>query len=213
MRKKKDDITTAHLKICHHCDLVLNIPNISGAKTIRCPRCHSIISKHRNHSLERSFALSVTGLIFFITSNLFPLLSIKTGGLILDASLLSGSIELYKVEHPFLALLVFITTFVFPLVSLVGMIYILTMIKLNRHASIIAPFFRFLRHTAVWSMLEVFLLAIIIAAVKLADTVEVIPGISLYSFSLLVVILAWISATIEPEKIWENSCLTGQPTP
>lgn len=205
MRKKKDDITSAHLKVCHYCDLVQHTPTFSGAKTVRCARCHSVITKHRSNSLERSLALAVTGLIFFIVSNLYPLLSIKAGGLVLDASLLSSSIELYKIDHPFLGLLVLLTTFIFPLLSLLGIIYILTIIKLNRYSTFIPPFFRFLRRTEIWGMLEVFLLALIVAGVKLADMVTVIPGISLYSFFSLIIILAWLNTTLEPEKVWERS--------
>ncbi|MCK5725398.1 MAG: paraquat-inducible protein A [Thiotrichaceae bacterium] len=170
---------------------------------VRCRRCHSVIEKHQDNALERSFILAVTGLIFFIISNLYPLISIKKAGLTVDATLLSSSIELYRIDRPLLALLVLLTTIIVPLFSLMGIIYIFVIIKLKHYSNFTAPFFRFLRRNEIWGMLEVFLLALFVAGVKLADSADVILGISLYSFLALVLVLAWLSATIEPNKIWE----------
>lgn len=203
MHEKRANSELDTLRICHNCDLAQTVPTLVGVKVVRCVRCRSVIEKHQDNALERSFALAITGLIFFIVSNLYPLISIKKAGLTLDATLASSSIELYKIDHPLLALLVLLTTIIVPLFSLLGMIYIFTIIKLKHCSSFTAPFFRFLRSNEIWGMLEVFLLALIVAGVKLADTVEVILGISLYSFLALVVVLAWLNATIEPNKIWE----------
>ncbi len=192
------------LKICHDCDLIQEIPLLGKRKTARCIRCHSILEKHRVNSLNRSLSLAMTGVILFLLSNLFPLLSLKAGGLALDSTLFSTSVELFQIDRPFLAILVFFTTIVFPALSLMGMVYVLGSVKLGHNSHRIGPIFRFLRSTEVWGMLEVFLLAIIVAGVKLGDIAEVIPGISLYSFFMLIVILALLSATLDPDDVWRH---------
>ena len=68
----------------------------------------------------------------------------------------------------------------------------------------IAPLFRFLRSTDAWGMLEVFLLALIVAAVKLVDVAEVVTGISLYAFILLIITLTTLSLTLNPDDVWDE---------
>ena len=199
-----DNSNKTFLKICHDCDLIQEIPVLDEGKVARCVRCRSILKKHHTNSLNRSLALAITGIILFILSNLFPLLSLKAGGLSLDSTLFSTSIELFRIERPFLALLVFFTTIVFPALSLTGMVYVLGSVKIGHQSHQIGPIFRFLRSTEIWGMLEVFLLALIVAGVKLGDLAEVIPGISVYSFFTLIVILALLSSTLDPDDVWQH---------
>ena len=196
------------IRICHDCDLIQEAPLLHQGKTARCIRCNSILERHRINSLNRSLALAITGIILFVLSNLFPLLSLKAGGLELDSNLLSSSIELFRIDRPFLALLVFFTTILFPVVSLAGMVYILGSVKIGHNSRWIGPIFRFLHSTEVWGMLEVFLLAIIVAGVKLGDIAEIIPGTSLYSFFALVVILAMLSSSLDPDDVWQHQEIT-----
>ena len=204
MQGEKHKHTQRVLRICHDCDLIQEIPPLKAGKTARCIRCHSILERHRTNSLDRSLALALTGIILFILSNLFPLLSLKAGGVALDSTLLSSSIELFRIDRPLLSLLVFFTTILFPALSLAGMVYVLGSVKLGHNSQWIGPIFRFLRSTDVWGMLEVFLLAIIVAGVKLGDLAEIIPGISLYSFFALVIILALLSSTLDPDDVWQH---------
>jgi len=192
------------LKICHDCDLIQEIPALKEGTTARCLRCNFILERHRVNSLNRSLALALTGTILFMLSNLFPLLTIKAGGLSLDSTLFSTSIELFRINRPFLSILVFFTTIVFPALSLAGILYLLGSVKLGHNSPWVGPIYRFLRSTEIWGMLEVFLLAIIVAGVKLGDTADIIPGISLYSFFTLVVILALLSSSLDPNDIWRH---------
>jgi len=192
------------LKICHDCDLVQEIPWLGEGKTAHCIRCNAILEKHRVNSLNRSLALAMAGIMLFFLSNLFPLLSLKAGGISLDSTLLSTSLELFHVGRPLLSVLVLFTTIIFPALSLMGMVYVLGSVKIGHESHRIGPVFRFLRSTEIWGMLEVFLLAIIVAGVKLGDTAEVIPGISLYSFFALIVVLALLSSTLDPDDVWQH---------
>ena len=64
--------------------------------------------------------------------------------------------------------------------------------------------FRFLRSTDAWGMLEIFLLALIVAAVKLVDITELNIGVSLYAFLLLIGTLTTLSLTLNPEDVWDH---------
>lgn len=204
MPSEKSKQAHKRLRICHDCDLIQQIPVLQIRQTARCIRCGSVLERHRPNSLNRSLALAITGIILFLLSNLFPLLSLKAQGISLDSTLFSASVELFLIDRPFLAILVFFTTIAFPSFSLSGMVYVLASVKFNYHNKNIGPLFRFLKSTEIWGMLEVFLLAIIVAGVKLGDLAEVIPGISLYSFFALVFVLAFLGKSMNPNDVWEH---------
>jgi len=170
----------------------------------RCQRCKALLKKRHVESLDRSQALAVTGLILFAVANMFPLISLKALGVSQHGTLLSATLALFDAEMPFLGILMLFTTILFPLFSLCGTIYILTSIRINHYSHWIAPMFRFLRSTDTWGMLEIFLLALIVAAVKLVDITEVKVGVSLYAFSLLIGTLTTLNLTLNPEDVCDH---------
>ena len=202
MQKGMSD--TAYLRVCVHCDLVQEIPSLKEGQRVVCGRCKTVLAKHTRNSLNRSLALAITGIVLFLITNMFPILTLKAQGVMVDSSLLAASIELYKIDRPFLSILVFFTTLVFPLLSLMGIIYVLGSIRFGWNARHMAPIYRFLDNSEIWGMLEVFLLAVIVAGVKLGDLAEVIIGPSLYSFFALIIIMAMLGMTLNPEDVWKH---------
>jgi len=189
---------------CHDCDLLLRLPTLAEGESAYCPRCDARLYTRKTNSIERSLALTLTGLILFTIANLFPFLSLDANGQIQDSTLVSGTLAMWQAERPLLAVLIFLTTFVFPLFDLLGTLYILLGIRAGRHSPRLRPLFRFLQSTRPWGMLEVFLLAVLVAVVKLGDLATVIPGVSLYSFAVLIVVLAALSSTLDPHLIWNR---------
>jgi len=202
MQQGELDQPETFLRVCQDCDLVQVVPTLCDNEAAHCLRCHRVLETRKKNALNRSLAWVLTGIILFILSNLFPLLSLKAQGIAYDGTLLSASIELYDRERPWLALVVLLTTFVFPALSLIGTLFVLLATKFRYQSAIIAPLFRFLQSTEVWGMLEVFMLAILVAGVKLGDLADIIMGISLYSFICLIVVLSFLSLSLNPNTIW-----------
>ncbi|HHL18474.1 MAG TPA: paraquat-inducible protein A [Thiothrix sp.] len=190
------------LRVCQDCDLVQAVPKLRDNEAAHCLRCHSVLETRKKNSLNRSLALVLTGIILFILSNLFPLLSLKAQGIAYDGTLLSASIELYNRDRPWLALLVLFTTFIFPAISLLGTLFVLIVTKLHYQTPVTASLFRFLHSTEIWGMLEVFMLAILVAGVKLGDLADIIMGVSLYSFICLIIVLSFLSLSLNSNTIW-----------
>ncbi len=191
-------------RACHECDLLQQIPDLKNGEIARCQRCGALLKRVHKNSLDRSLAFAITGLILFFVANLFPLISLKALGIAQHGNLISATIALFDADMPFLGMLMLFTTILFPLFSLLGTIYVLLNIRMGRLTPAIAPLFRFLRSTDAWGMLEIFLLALIVAAVKLVDLTEVITGISLYAFILLIMTLATLSLTLNPDDVWDH---------
>lgn len=198
------DLDYRTARACHECDLLQYIPILKNREVARCQRCKALLKRCHVRSLDRSLAFAITGLILFVVANMFPLISLKALGVSQHGTLLSATLSLFDAEMAFLGMLMLFTTILFPLISLCGTIYILTSIRINHYSHWIAPMFRFLRSTDAWGMLEIFLLALIVAAVKLVDITEVNIGVSLYAFLLLIGTLTTLSLTLNPEDIWDH---------
>ena len=64
--------------------------------------------------------------------------------------------------------------------------------------------FRFVRHLAPWSMMEVFMLGILVSVVKLAKMAKIVPGVALFSFLALIFVMAAMTASLDSHLIWEK---------
>ena len=193
-----------HQIACHDCDLIQTIPPLAVGQAAKCIRCDATLYRNLKNSVDRSLAFAITGLILFIIANMFPLLSLKALGVVQEGTLLSTSLALFKADRPLLAGIIFFTTIVFPATTLVGTIYVLLQVKMNRINEYTAPIFRFLRSTDAWGMLEIFMLAVLVSVVKLGDLADVIFGLSLYAFCFLVITLTLLSYSLNPHDVWNS---------
>ena len=132
------------------------------------------------------------------------MLSLKAIGATQEGTLLSTSISLFKADRPLLSIVIFLTTIIFPAITWIGTIYVLIQVKTNNINEFTAPLFRFLRSTDAWGMLEIFMLAVLVAVVKLGDLADVIFGLSLYAFILLVLTLTLLSYSLNPHDVWNS---------
>ena len=196
--------TSLNEMACPECDLLQSIPPLAVGESVACLRCELTLYKHHKNSIDRSLAFAVTGLILFVIANMFPLLSLKAMGLMQDSTLFSTAISLFQADRPLLSIILLLTTIIFPATTLIGTIYILFQVKTNTTDEFTAPIFRFLRSTDAWGMLEIFLLAMLVAIVKLGDLADVIFGISLYAFVLLIIALSLLSASLDPHDVWNQ---------
>ncbi|HFD87225.1 MAG TPA: paraquat-inducible protein A [Gammaproteobacteria bacterium] len=189
---------------CHDCDLLQKLPDLDIPAQAICARCGASLYRFRKNSIDRSIALGMTGLLLFFVSNLLPFLALNAQGRVQESTLLSASMILYQEGRPFLGTLVFSTTFLFPLLNLLAIMYLLIPLKFGHRPHMSSRVFRYLQSAEPWGMLEVFMLATLVAIVKLGDLATVIPGPSLYAFALLIFVLAGLSSSLDPHLIWHK---------
>ena len=189
---------------CHECDLLHRTGPLPEGASARCRRCGAVLYTNRRDSLDRTLALAITGLILFVVSNTFPFLAMKAEGMIQETTLISGVQALYQQGWPALAALVWVTTVLVPLVQITCLLYILLPLKLRRRPWMLARVFRFMRAVQPWQMMEVFMVGILVAMVKLAKMATIIPGVSVFSFAALIIVLVAAATTLEPRLVWDR---------
>jgi paraquat-inducible protein A len=189
---------------CHECDLLYELPPLPEGSVAKCSRCGAVLQRHKRDSLDRTLAWAIAGLILFAVANTYPFLALKSEGLVHETTLITGVEQLYKQDMRSVAVLVFLTSILFPLLQLAGTIYVLLPLKFDRLPWKVAPIFRFIRGIQPWSMMEVFMIGILVSAVKLGKMASIIPGLALYSFALLIFVLAAVAASLDPHIVWER---------
>jgi paraquat-inducible protein A len=192
----------AELIACHECDLLQRLAEVPVGGSARCRRCGGLIFRNRRNGLDRTLALALAGLILFVVANAFPFLAFRMQGQVVETTLATGVRDLYLQGFASLAALVLVTSILAPLLQILALMYVLLPIKLHTIAPGATFVFRVTRRLQPWSMMEVFMLGVLVSLVKLADMAEIVPGIALWSFALLIVTLAAATSSLEPRLVW-----------
>ena len=174
---------------CHECDLIHRIRTLPPKGSANCIRCGAVLYKHKPNSLDRTLAFAMAGLILFILANSFPFLGLKIGAQFRETNLITGIYELYVQGMQVIAILVLLTTVLVPFTQMMCLFYIILPLKFGRLPKRLPGVLRFLHSLQPWSMMEVFMVGILVSVVKLAKMAKIIPGISLYSFLALIFVL------------------------
>lgn len=189
---------------CHDCDLLHRLPE-RATGTLLCSRCGGVLRRKKPETVERSLAWTTAALILFILSNSFPFLAMKSGGFVQETTLLTGIHELWKQEMRGLASLVLLTCVLVPLAQMLGLLYILAPLQWrHRPAAHAGRVYRLVQEVAPWGMMEVFMMGILVALVKLGHMATIVPGISVFSFGALIFVMAAAFSSLDPVLLWER---------
>ena len=172
-----NDSVGHELVACHDCDLLHHVKPLAPGTSARCTRCGGLIAQNRRDSVNRTLAWTLASLVLFIVANTFPILEFKMGGRVQENELFSGCIELLRQGWWPLAALVFLASVLAPALRIAGLLYVLVPLKLGRPPLKLVPVFRIVEVLEPWSMVEVFMLGVIVAIIKLSDLAEVVMGV------------------------------------
>ena len=189
---------------CHECDLIHRVDPVPEGSTAKCSRCGGLLYQHKRDSLERTLALTVAGVILFVVANSFPFLGFKLQAQVHKTLLITGVQELYHQGMWILATVVLLTTIVLPAAQMMGLLYMLIPLRLNRMPWKLKEVFRFIQSLRPWAMMEVFMLGILVSIVKLAKMATIVPGIAVFAFMALIFVLAASLAVLDPHAVWER---------
>jgi paraquat-inducible protein A len=197
-------LNTAHLIACHECDLVHQLGAVPPGGAARCSRCGSPLYRPKRDSINRTLALTLAGLLLYIIANTNPFLGFKIGAQIRETILATGIYQLYQQDMKMIATVVLFTVVIVPALSIISMLYILVPLQMNLVPRHLARVFRLLGFLKPWGMMEIFMLGILVSAVKLAKMATIIPGVALFAFLTLIFVQAAMAVTLDSHLIWEQ---------
>jgi paraquat-inducible protein A len=193
------------LVACHECDLLQREVALPGGGIARCGRCGAELYRDRPGSVDRSLALTAGALLLFIIANSFPILGLALQGQVINTTLYGAVERLWDEDMKSVAALVFVTTIAMPALELLALAYLLLPVRLGRVPAGFALVFRTLQAVKPWGMVEVFMLGVLVSLVKLAHLAGVVPGIALWSFAALMLVMAALASVFDPRTLWQSA--------
>lgn len=168
----------------------------------RCRYCGAQLYRSAPSACGRPIALYLSALMLWIIVNSFPLLSLQTGDRLEQSYLISGAVQLYQQGMAELALVVLLTSVLFPAVIMIGMLWLLFNKWFDPRYAPSGRLVQTIYHFAPWSMVGVMMFAVLLSIIKLQDMATVVPGISLYALFALLVVLTAAERSFHRSMLW-----------
>jgi paraquat-inducible protein A len=186
---------------CHACALVLPEEMEGG----HCPRCGTTLHRRRQNSLTRCAAFVVAAVILYVPANVYPVLTIISFGSGFPSTILGGVEELLTGGMWPLALLVFFASITVPVLKLISLIYLMLSVKfkLRRRLKDRTLMYRIVDAVGRWSMIDVFMVSILVALVRAGSIATIEPGVGATSFCAVVVITMKAAMSFDPRLMWD----------
>ena len=195
----------AELLVCHECHQ-LNPLQADAGKHF-CSRCGGRIYGRRPNSLVRTWALLLTAAILYIPANLLPIMTVNSLGKGQTDTIMSGVIELVNYGMLPIAAVVFVASILVPTFKLVGIALLLYSVQRHQPMSVRQRIlmYRFIEWIGRWSMLDIFVIAILVAMVNFGSLASIEPGLGAAAFACVVILTMLAALTFDPRLIWDNT--------
>lgn len=193
------------LLACDRCTLVSR--PAPGTHAQVCPRCGAHLHARKPHSIGRTWAYWIAAAILYLPANLLPIMN--TSSLLASQrdTILSGVVFLWHEGDWPLALLVFFASIMVPMLKLIAIAYLLLSVQIGRtrrrHQR--ARLYRLLEFVGRWSMLDIYVVTILVALVNLQSRALIEAGPGALAFGAVVVLTMLSSMSFDPRLIWDAS--------
>jgi paraquat-inducible protein A len=189
---------------CEFCGLVHTHPALVHGQKAQCSRCGGELAKASRSPIEGTLALALAALILLVMANLLTFLRFSLEGQVQENTIVTGVVGLWTYGQPMLALLILFTTILAPALRLLGLLYVLLPLSLGRVPPGVAPMLRFQEALVSWAMLDVYMLALLVALVKLSQMATVQLEMGTYCFVTLFAVLTLVNVSYDRAALWER---------
>ncbi len=195
----------ASLINCTTCRLVSRVRRTQTQGLTLCPRCGAQMFRRKPNSLARTWALIIAAYILYIPANVYPIMTVISFEKGEPDTILSGVESLMASGMWPLAVLVFFASITVPLVKLLGLTLLLVSVQYRwqwrpKQRTIL---YRLTEAVGRWSMIDIFMISILVALVRLEAIATIEPGTAATSFAAVVVLTMVASMSFDPRLIWD----------
>jgi uncharacterized paraquat-inducible protein A len=193
------------LRGCPRCGLVHQVPQVPAGHLARCSRCGDVIRRSAaSRANQICAAVAVAALICYPLGITLPVMKLQELGHVREASIWSGTVSLMEHGQWLIGLIVLTCSIIIPVLKLIGLFLLCSRPAwLGRHHK--AGLYRAIEAAGRWGMIDVLLVALVVAAVKLGDMVTVSPGPGTIAFTACVMLSLVASTLFDPHAIWEEA--------
>lgn len=189
-----------NIAACHTCC------KLASAELHDCPRCGSTLHLRKTDSLQRTLALLITATILYIPANIYPIMVTEALGKAEESTIIGGVVLLINLGSVPVAAIIFIASVVVPSAKFLALYYLVWSVKSGSRVSgrQRTTLYQLTELIGKWSMVDVFVVAILVALVHLGGIMVIRPGIAALSFAGVVITTMIAAQSFDPRLIWDR---------
>jgi paraquat-inducible protein A len=206
MNKPSSTALNASLVSCHSCHLLCKPASLSKRAYAVCPRCGAALHSRKPNSIARTWALVLAAAIFYIPANVLPITRVISFGKAQSDTIMSGVIYFVKSGSWPIALVIFVASIFVPLLKLFILTYLLISIQVKSkwRPKDRTRLYRITEAVGRWSMVDVYVVTLLVALVKLGALATIEAGPGAIFFAGVVVITIFAAMSFDPRLIWDT---------
>ena len=194
----------AGLLPCLTCGLVSRPPRDGAAA---CPRCHAPLHQRKPAAMLRAWTFLLSAMALYVPANVLPIMETKSLFSWQSDTILSGVVFLWKSGSWPIATIVFVASIVVPLLKMLSLLVILIAVQtgVRVHCTDLTRLYRVLELVGRWSMLDIYVVAILVALVQIQLLATVTPDNGAAAFGAVVVLTMLATMSFDPRLIWDSA--------
>jgi paraquat-inducible protein A len=205
------DVTARSLGLvaCRICGKVHRSP--PAGLTGSCVRCGSRLHSRKPASLQRTWALLLTGILLYVPANIYPIMTTEMLGRPEDNTIIQGVVVLWHHRSYFIAVVVFIASVMVPVLKFLVLSYLLASVErgagMTRRDKL--ALFHVTEIIGPWSMVDVFVVALLVALIQMGGIATVRPGVAAFAFAGMVAVTMLAASAFDPRLLWDDDRTTS----
>ncbi len=199
----------SELVLCPHCDMLQYLPELAIGEEAHCTRCQYQLDARQRDPVLRPALYAASALLMLLLANLFPFVSMAIAGNRSEIHFFDTSAVLFGEYQQVLAILVWLLIQAVPAFCMLAVIYLKIGMRYRLPARIWVA--RVLYMLKPWSMVDIFLMGLLISFVKLVATAEISLGMSFWAFCLFCLLHLRTFQVLDRHALWASIAASPQP--
>lgn len=185
---------------CHTCG------KVSPITLGDCPRCGSHLHLRKPNSVQRTMALMLAATALYIPANVLPIMTVVELGDITENTIMSGMMTFWRQKSYPIAIVIFTASILIPLLKIVALSWLCLAAtgKLHPSPGMLGKIYWFTELLGRWSMVDIFVVGILVALVQLGNYMTITPGPGALAFAGVVVLTMFAAMSFEPRLLWDR---------
>jgi paraquat-inducible protein A len=198
-----ETLTTATSRGLASCHLCLKLVN---GERQRCPRCGALVHLRKAGSIQRTLALLVTATVLYIPANVLPIMITDQLGNSIESTIIGGVLLLIDMGSIAIAAVIFIASVMVPTGKLLALYYLCWSVRhappgtVNQRTVL----YRITDFIGKWSMIDVFVVAILVALIHMDNLLVIRPGAAAIAFACVVIVSMVAADSFDPRMMWDQ---------
>jgi len=185
---------------CHICE------KVAPVSLVYCPRCGSHLHLRKPDSIARTLALVCAAAIMYVPANMLPIMSIRELGVTTESTIVEGLVQFWQARSYPIAIVIFTASILIPLLKICALLWLCAASRglVPHSAKVLGRVYWITELLGRWSMVDIFVVAILVTMVQLGNYMVVTPGPGALAFAGVVILTMFAATSFDPKLLWDQ---------